>query len=224
MKFKKQIVLAAVIILGVVGFINRGFIDELLNQIEVYALESPVLAASMIIAVQAIFTSLAFPGLPITLFIGGIFGPIWGVIVAIIGNTIGSSVSFLLSRYLLRNYVSQKILSKYPKMQDYEERLKKNGFTTVLVLRLIPLFPYNATNFFLGVTKIRFNDYLVASFFGMIPGTILFVGLGGSLKDLDPLSLTLNILGIVLLIYFGKKYEKKVNEKSDKNKKEVENK
>jgi uncharacterized membrane protein YdjX (TVP38/TMEM64 family) len=213
MKYKKQIILVFVFALGFLAFSNRDAIDSLLKTIELYSENTPILAALMVILTQAVFTSLAFPGLPVTLFIGGLFGPLWGTVVAVIGNTIGSAVAFLLSRYLLRDYVSNKVMSKYPKMKEYEERLKQNGFTTVLVLRLIPLFPYNATNFLLGVTKLKFKDYALASFIGMIPGTFLFVGLGGSIRDLDPMTIALNIAGIILLIYFGRKYEKKVQNK-----------
>ena len=115
----------------------------------------------------------------------------------------------MLARYIFKDYVQARIVSKHPLLQKYEQKIEKRALQTVIILRLIPLFPFNALNFILGVTKIPLQKYVLGSFLGMIPGTFLFVYFGGSLRALSLPNILLAITGIVFLTYIGKKYEKR---------------
>jgi uncharacterized membrane protein YdjX (TVP38/TMEM64 family) len=144
------------------------------------------------------------PGTPFTILSGTLLGTFWGSISAIIGNTIGAILAFTISRYFLYNFVQKKILTKYPKIKEYEEKLFKNGLQTVLFLRLIPLFPFNVLNCLLAITKVKFKDYFWGTFIGIIPGTIAFVYLGDSIKMFSWLNVLFALGGIVGLSYIGK--------------------
>jgi uncharacterized membrane protein YdjX (TVP38/TMEM64 family) len=131
--------------------------------------------AAFLLIVGKIFSGIFFlPGTPLTLLSGVVLGKWLGTAVAIVGNTLGATLAFLLARYILKKYVQEKILVKYPKIKEYEDLLFKRGFYTVVFLRLIPLFPFNALNFLLAVTKVKFKDYFLGTIVGIIPGTVAF--------------------------------------------------
>ncbi len=169
----------------------------------------PFLTALILIALKTVVAPLGFPGTPLTLLSGALLGNFFGTIAALIGNTLGATLAFLLSRYLLKEYFQKNLVSKYPKMRKYEERLEEKAFSTVVALRLIPLFPFNALNFLLGVSNIPVRTYALASFVGMIPGTALFVYFGESLRMLSVINIVFAVLGIATLTYLGKMYEKR---------------
>jgi uncharacterized membrane protein YdjX (TVP38/TMEM64 family) len=165
-------------------------------------------AALLLILAKIIGAILFIPGTPLTLLAGALLGPVQGTIVSLIGNILGAFSAFLISRFLLRNYVNEKLLKKYPKMEKYEKRFFDHGFKTVVILRLIPLFPFNALNYLLGVTRVSVKDYFFGTAIGIIPGTIAFVYFGDSLRMLSFVHIILAITIILMLILLGKFYEK----------------
>ncbi len=145
-----------------------------------------------------------FPGAPLTVLAGAVLGSFWGTLVSVIGNVVGASCAFLISRYLLKNFVQNKFLKKYPKIDKFEGELFKDGFYTVLFLRLVPLFPFNALNFLLGVTQVKFKDYFFGTLVGIIPGTFVFVYFGESVRMLSFWNVSFAVLGILGLGFVGK--------------------
>jgi len=118
--------------------------------------------------------SVAFiPGSLLTLAAGAIFGLVRGTALVIIGATLGASAAFLIARYLARESV-ERGLAGSPRFVALGRAVGAQGRRIVFLLRLSPLFPYNLLNYALGLTRVRFADYLVASI-GMVPGTILYV-------------------------------------------------
>jgi uncharacterized membrane protein YdjX (TVP38/TMEM64 family) len=183
----------------------------LVEQVKYFITQNPQLTALYLILGKIIGAVLFFPGIPLTLLAGATLGVFWGTIVSMIGNTIGATLAFLVARYFLRDYVTEKIYKKYPKIDTYESRFFKDGFATVVLLRLIPLFPFNALNYILGITRVTTRDYVVATFFGIMPGTLAFVYFGSALRMLSPINIALSVLAIIGLTYFGKMYEKRQN-------------
>ena len=206
----KKIILACTIItISVIAFFYKTEIFSFVQYIEEITLTNPLLSAFILIVLKTISAPLGFPGTPLTLIAGSLFGNIWGTLIALVGNTLGATLAFLLARYVLRDYIQEKFVSKYPKINECNKSVEKRGFPTVISLRLIPLFPFNALNFLLGITKIPTKTYIIASFIGMIPGTFLFVYFGESLRMLSWVNILLALLGIIILTYIGKLYEKK---------------
>jgi uncharacterized membrane protein YdjX (TVP38/TMEM64 family) len=150
-----------------------------------------------------------FPGTPLTVLAGAVLGSFWGTVVSIVGNVIGASCAFLISRYLLKNFIQNKVLKKYPKVDRFEGELSKNGFFVVLFLRLVPVFPFNILNFLLGVTEVKFKDYFFGTLVGIIPGTFLFVYFGESVKMFSLWNVLFAVLGILGLGYVGKFWKTK---------------
>lgn len=206
---KKIIIALLVVAVSLTLFLNKASVILWVSTLEQKSMSMPLMSALILIGLKSVSAPLGFPGTPLTLLSGSLFGNIYGTLVALIGNTIGASLAFLLARYVLRDYMVKKFWSKYPNMEKYDQKLKDKGLATVVALRLIPLFPFNALNFMLGITAIPFKKYVLGSFVGMIPGTFLFVYFGGSLRMLSPLNIGLAILGIIVLTYLGKLFEKR---------------
>lgn len=166
--------------------------------------------AALLLIVGKIISGIFFlPGTPLTILAGVVLGSWVGTGVAIVGNVLGATLAFLLARYILKKYVQEKILPKYPNLKKYEEELFEKGFYTVLFLRLIPLFPFNALNFLLAVTKVKFKDYFLGTLIGIVPGTFAFVFLGESIKMLSAVNILLAAVAIFGLGYLGRFWKKK---------------
>lgn len=206
---KKIILICTLLIISLSAFIFYAQLLELLVLFEKQSMEMPFLAACLLIALKVISATLGLPGTPLTLLSGSLFGKFFGTIIALIGNTLGATTAFLLSRYMIRDYVEKNILTKYTKIKDYDTRLKQKGLSTVIALRLIPLFPFNALNFLFGVTSIPLKKYIFGSFIGMIPGTFIFVYFGESLRMLSVFNVICAIIGIILLTFLGKVFRNK---------------
>lgn len=183
----------------------------LLEEVKKYIVEMPEMAAFFLVVGKVIGAIFLFPGTPLTLLAGATLGTFWGSIVSIIGNTLGATAAFLVARFFLRDFVQNKFLTKYKSIEKYETRFLKKGFATVVLLRLIPVFPFNILNYILGVTKVSTKDYIIGTFVGIIPGTIVFVYFGEALKMLSFFHISFAVLGIAGLALVGKYYDKKYN-------------
>jgi uncharacterized membrane protein YdjX (TVP38/TMEM64 family) len=181
----------------------------LIEQVKYFVEQDPQLTSLYLIIAKIIGAVLLFPGTPLTLLAGATLGVFWGSVVSIIGNTLGATAAFFISRFFLRNYVTKTIYTKYPTLHKYESRFFSNGLITVLLLRLIPLFPFNALNYLLGVTQVKTKEYLIGTAFGIIPGTIAFVYFGKAITMLSPFHIISSLIAIAGLTYIGKYYEKK---------------
>jgi uncharacterized membrane protein YdjX (TVP38/TMEM64 family) len=131
-------------------------------------------------------TALFFPGLPLTLGAGFLYGAIIGTLVVSPASVAGATLAFLIARYLARDWVTRRI-KKYPQAAAIDRAIEKNGFKAVVLLRLQPVLPFNILNYALGLTSIRLRDYMLASWIGMFPATVLYVYLGSVMNDISDL-------------------------------------
>ena len=131
-------------------------------------------------------TALFFPGLPLTLGAGFLYGAVIGTLVVSPASVAGASLAFLIARYFARDWVTRR-LKKYPQAAAIDRAIEKNGFKAVVLLRLQPVLPFNILNYALGLTSIRLRDYMLASWIGMFPATVLYVYLGSIMNDVSDL-------------------------------------
>lgn len=122
-----------------------------------------------------------FPASLLTLTSGLAFGPLFGTVYTVIGATGCAVAEFFFARTFGRGAVAKLVKGRLAKI---DEGIEKHGFVTVLWVRLIPNVAYDIQNYSLGLTRVRFRDYFLATFFGIIPGTFAYVYLGYSLTDL----------------------------------------
>lgn len=131
------------------------------------------------ITVYSLACVVAFPGSILTLSGGAVFGTFWGTAYNLAGANLGASLAFGMARFLGRDFV--KSFLKQGKLKDLDEKAAENGFQTILILRLIPIVPFNALNFGSGFSKIHYRDYLLGSLIGMLPGTFIYTYFADSL-------------------------------------------
>jgi uncharacterized membrane protein YdjX (TVP38/TMEM64 family) len=126
------------------------------------------------------------PGALLTLAGGAIFGLAEGTLWVFIGAVLGSSGAFLVARYLARSAVERRLADR-PGFRAVDRAVGQQGLKIIFLLRLSPVFPFNLLNYGLGLTRVSFRDYLLASF-GMIPGTLLYVYYGKLAGDVAALA------------------------------------
>ena len=119
------------------------------------------------------------PGTLLTGLGGAIFGAYWGFLYVWIGAMMGASAAFFIGRTLGRDFAASLIGNK---LKKYDDAIERNGFATVLYLRLV-YFPFTPMNFGMGLTKVRFRDYVVGTGLGIIVGTFIFTFFIGTIKD-----------------------------------------
>ena len=162
------------------GFGLSGYLDQeiLRAWIAGFGVWGPV----VYILIYSVTPSLMFPGLPITVIGGVLFGPFWGVVYVAIGATIGASIAFLIARRMGREWVEGMV--KGGRIGEIDERVREKGWRIVAFTRLIPLFPYNFLNYAFGLTSIKFSHYVLATFIFMMPGIIAYVIFSSSILDI----------------------------------------
>jgi uncharacterized membrane protein YdjX (TVP38/TMEM64 family) len=132
------------------------------------------------------FCALLLPGTWVTIFCCLVFG-FWPTFPAIVlASNLGAQLAFLLGRTLLRERVHGWVSTR-PGLGAVERAIGEESFRLVFLLRLTPLVPFNALNYLLGVTPIRFGPYALATFLGMLPGTLLNCYTLAGVRDLAPL-------------------------------------
>jgi uncharacterized membrane protein YdjX (TVP38/TMEM64 family) len=130
-----------------------------------------------------------------------LFGPLYGTLYKVVGETIAACVAFGFAKFGLARRIgvrsrpqSQHLLARL------DRALERRSFLTVLGLRLNLGIPYDALNFGLGFTRVRFMSYVAGTFIGIVPGTLAYVFLANSAMEGDMLKAALWILGILLMI------------------------
>ena len=134
-----------------------------------------------------VLATVAFvPGVLLTLAAGVIFGLVRGVLYVFVAAVLGSSAAFLIGRYLARTAVERRIAAN-PRFAAIDRAVGAEGRKIVFLLRLSPVFPFNLLNYALGLTRVRFADFFLASV-GMLPGTVLYVYSGKLIGDVTALA------------------------------------
>ena len=137
-------------------------------------------------ALYIVQTALSLPGAAIlSLAAGAVFGPILGTVYANIAATIGATLAFLVTRYLLREPVLKRFGSR---LEGMNKELEARGFSYLLFLRLVPVFPFFLINLAAGLTRLPLRTFFFATLFGIIPGGFVYVNAGASLATIDSLS------------------------------------
>lgn len=125
---------------------------------------------------------LFLPGSVLTLGAGAIWGLAWGTVYVSVGSTLGATAAFLVGRYFMRDWVSKKVETN-PKFRAIDEAVAGEGWKIVGLTRLSPAFPFSLLNYAYGLTKVSLPQYVIASWIGMIPGTIMYVYIGAAAGD-----------------------------------------
>jgi len=161
------------------------------------------LAALVYILAYTLNTISLVPPIAILSLTSGLaFGKIWGTVYLMTGAMLGTSATFIISRFFGRGLAEKLLKGKFQRLDDLLER---RAFITVLFFRLVPLVPYEVLNYACGLTRMKFRDYFLATFLGLIPGVVISAIFGGALGEIrglkDMLSFRFALpLGLLILI------------------------
>src|SRR3989454_11780230 len=129
------------------------------------------------VGLYVVATVLFVPGSVLLLGAGAPFGVVLGSVCVSIGATLGATAAFLVGRYLARDTIARKI-EKNEKFSTIDQAVADEGWKIVLLTRLSPVFPFTLLNYAFGLTRVKLSHYVLASWLGMIPGTVMYVYLG----------------------------------------------
>ncbi len=169
-----RLLLFAVVITGItLVVLYREQLDA--AQLEVLLADAGAAAPLLFMLIYVLGTVFFFPGSVLTLLGGALFGPWWGTFYNLTAATIGAMLSFLAARYLASEWVANKTGGR---MKQLINGVENEGWRFVAFTRLVPLFPFNLLNYALGLTKISFSQYSIATYICMLPGALAYTWLG----------------------------------------------
>jgi len=144
-------------------------------QLEALLADAGAAAPLLFMLIYVLGTVFFLPGSVLTLLGGALFGPWWGTFYNLTAATIGAMLSFLAARYLASDWVANKTGGR---MKQLINGVENEGWRFVAFTRLVPLFPFNLLNYALGLTKIPFAQYSIATYICMLPGALAYTWLG----------------------------------------------
>src|ERR1700730_6389907 len=147
----------------------------------------------------ALATVAFVPGVVFSLAGGALFGPLWGSLWNLTGATLGAILAFLVARYIAGDWVARKTGGLLKRLID---GIDTEGWRFVAFVRLVPLFPFNLSNYALGLTRISLHHYVIPTLVCMVPGAVAYTWLGyagrGALSG-DTGAVRYGLLGLGLL-------------------------
>lgn len=169
-------------------------IEHLRQFVASYGLWGPIIY----LVIWTFGPALFIPATPILIVGGMVFGPFWGEVYVLFGATAGGIVAFLAARYLARDWVTSKLAGT--KLMALDEKVARQGWKIVALSRLMPIFPYVLVNYAFGLTRVSLLSFVLATFFGMFPLTMIYVYFSANLLDLLQGRLSWQvIIGVVLV-------------------------
>ncbi|MFA7293150.1 MAG: FAD-dependent oxidoreductase [Rhodocyclaceae bacterium] len=168
--------------------------------IEAFRAANPLLSVALYFVLYVITTALSFPGAALLTLAGGaVFGVLWGTLIVSFASTIGATLAFMISRFLLRDWVAQRFGKR---LAAIDEGVRREGGFYLFTLRLVPAFPFFLVNLLLGLTAMKARTFFWVSQLGMLAGTVVYVNAGTQLARLESLSgiLSPGLLGSFVLL------------------------
>ena len=148
--------------------------------------QNPWQLAGFYFVVYVVMTALSLPGAALLTLAGGaIFGVVWGTVIVSFASSIGATLAFLVSRFLLRDWVVARFGQR---LSAIDEGIQREGAFYLFTLRLVPVFPFFLINLLLGLTAMKTRTFYWVSQLGMFAGTVIFVNAGTQLARIDSLA------------------------------------
>ena len=199
----KRLLPLAVIALGIGGFFALGLDDyvtfEALREnrqlLAELVAKHAVLAVLLYMLVYAAATGLSLPGGAVLTVTGGfLFGTLAGTLWVVVGATIGATAVFLAARTVLGDSLRRRA---GPFLKKMEAGFQENALSYLLVLRLIPIFPFFVVNLVPAFLGVGIRIYVIATFFGIIPGALVFASVGAGLGSVFDANESFTLAGVL---------------------------
>jgi uncharacterized membrane protein YdjX (TVP38/TMEM64 family) len=122
------------------------------------------------------------PASVLTLGAGFVYGVAKGTVIVSLGSTAGAAAAFIVARTVGHGWVVRRV-ARYPALDAIGRAVESEAFKVVLLTRLSPLFPFSLLNYAFGLSSVPFKTYVLASWIGMLPGTIMYIYLGSAARS-----------------------------------------
>lgn len=217
-------IIIALVLVGLIiqKYLNFDTVRHYYMPIKEWTMDHFWLSLLLYIVIYAILTVFAVPGMSlVTILSGFLFGLFFGTVATVIGASLGVlGLYMIVSKTEFTKAITQDYVNAY--LPKIKKGIEKDGFFYMLLLRLLPIFPFFAVNILAPLSGIRCFDYMMATFFGIIPGTLAFVSIGKGFENIILMGKTpglsvflgqefilgVSIVGIIsIAVYFYKKRE-----------------
>ncbi len=181
-------------------YLNLRTLKDKQAAIKAFHSDNPFLSSAAYFVIYVLATALSIPGaVLLTLAGGAVFGLFWGTVIISFASTIGATLAFLMSRFLLRDWVTGRFGQR---LAAIDEGVRREGALYLFTLRLVPVFPFFLINLLFGLTAMKARTFYWVSQLGMLAGTAVYVNAGTQLAKLDSLSgiLSPGLLGSFALL------------------------
>ncbi len=167
-------------------YLNLATLKASQDDIAAYRAARPLLAAGVYFAVYVVVTALSLPGAALLTLAGGaVFGLWTGLLIVSFASTIGATLAFLISRFLLRDWVLARFGAR---LKTIDAGVRRDGAFYLFTLRLVPAFPFFLINLLMGLTAMPARTFYWVSQLGMLAGTVVYVNAGTQLARVDALA------------------------------------
>lgn len=172
-----RLIILIVVIAALIGVAWYFDAQTYLRSVLEWIRDRGIVGVVVFAAVYIVATVFFIPGSILTLGAGFVYGVVYGTIYVSIASTLGATAAFLVGRYFARDWVATKV-SGNEKFAAIDEAVGDEGWKIVGLTRLSPIFPFNLLNYAYGLTKVSLRDFFLASWIGMLPGTVMYVYIG----------------------------------------------
>lgn len=177
------------------------------NAIKSFLLQFGSWAPVIYIILFTIVPLTLFPDAVLAIASGLIFGVTFGSVYTIIGALCGGSLAFFIARFLGRDFISPKM----KKHTNLNNLISEKGFAMVLILRLIPLIPFDVISYAGGISGIRYKDFILGTVLGIVPGVFILTNIGAGISELNSPRLYLSSTAFILLIILAKSFANRLS-------------
>ncbi len=155
--------------------------DKIRHFVESYETLAPI----VYIVGMTLLPIIGAPRLILTAVGGALFGLLWGTVFAMIGSTTAGVLGYYLAYYSTADYFEATTANKQNKLMAMLDFTKRNNFWLIFLARICPITHYEAINYICGTSKIPFGSFFWSTFFGIIPGTFVYVMMGDAIMEIS---------------------------------------
>ena len=175
--------IAAFFLLDINQYLDFEYLQSQRAELDALLEQYPLLLMLGFFLVYVLVTGLSLPGAAVMTLAGGfLFGLLWGTALVSVASTLGATLAFLIARFLFRDAVQQRFGDK---LRALNEGIEKEGAFYLFALRLVPVFPFFVINIAMALTPIKALTFLLVSWIGMLPGTLVYVNAGTQLAQIE---------------------------------------
>ena len=222
---KKIIVFIAFILLGIFLAYKFGLVDFLtdISSLRAYLEALGWQGYVIFILLSVIVAVFLLPGQFLAIVGGLAYGGLLGGLLTIIGASLGASISFIIGKYIAREYILKRF-GNDPTFQKIEKGVRENGISFLIFTRLVPVFPFAIQSYAYAMTPMSVKKFSLISFMTMMPASFIYAFMASEIASKGvsgALLLELTVAGIflALLAYLHKKLSKKINQLNSEYKK-----